>query len=288
MTKLMLRLIANMPLRLIHFIGAILGWAVYLVSPRYAARMRDNLAASGLCADPAACKVLLHRAIVEAGKGVAELPVVWGRSLEQAVSLVRQCRGWQHAEATLAAGRGIIFLTPHLGCFEIAALYIAARIPITVLYRPPKLGWIEPWMEQGRGKGQVTLAPTDMTGVKALLKALKRGETVGILPDQVPGVGDGVWAEFFGRPAYTMTLAARLAKSTGAQVIMVFAERMPAGTGYALTFQPLSGEFPADREGAARHLNQAIEELVRRCPAQYLWSYNRYKIPSGAPASEQS
>lgn len=281
MTNHLLRLFANLPLRLIHLLGALLGWLVYLASPHYAVRLRENLLASGICVEAGACKALLRKAISEAGKGVAELAVVWVRPLEKVVPLVRQCHGWEYIEAALAAKRGIVFLTPHLGCFEIAALYYAARHPITILYRPPKLGWIAPSMEQGRGKGHVILAPTDMTGVKALLKGLKRGEAVGILPDQVPGMGEGVWADFFGRPAYTMTLAARLAQSTGARVIMAFAERMPRGAGYVLTFKPFPGELATDRDTAARQLNQAIEDLVRSCPEQYLWSYNRYKTPKG-------
>jgi len=286
MTKHLLQLFANLPLRLIHLLGALLGWLVYLASPRYAARLRENLSASGVCVAAGSCKALLHKAISEAGKGVTELAVVWARPLDKVVPLVRQCHGWEHVEAALAAKRGIIFLTPHLGCFEISALYVAARHPITILYRPPKLDWIAPSMEQGRGKGHVILAPTDMTGVKALLKGLKRGEAVGILPDQVPGMGEGVWADFFGRPAYTMTLVARLAQSTGAKVILAFAERMPRGAGYVLTFKPFPVEFSDNREAAALQLNQEIEELVRSCPEQYLWSYNRYKVPAGATPPE--
>ena len=286
MTKHLLRLFASLPLRLIHLLGALLGWLVYLASPRYAARLRENFSASGICVEAGACRTILHKAVSEAGKSVAELAVVWGRPLEKVVPLVRHCYGWEHVEAALAAKRGIIFLTPHLGCFEITALYYAARHPITVLYRPPKLAWVEPWMAQGRGKSRVTLAPTDMSGVKALLKTLKRGEAAGILPDQVPGEGEGVWADFFGKPAYTMTLAARLAQSTGAAIILAYAERLPRGEGYTLHLQPFPAAFPEDRLEAAQMLNHAIEDLVRKCPEQYLWSYNRYKVPAGATPPE--
>lgn len=286
MTKTLLRLFANLPLRLIHLLGALLGWLVYLFSPRYASRLRENLFASGICVDASACKALLRRAISEAGKGVTELAVIWGRPLEKVVPLVRHCDGWEHIEAAHAAKHGIIFLTPHLGCFEIAALYYAARHPITILYRPPKLAWVAPSMEEGRGKGSVTLAPTDMSGVKALLKALKRGEAAGILPDQVPGEGEGVWADFFGRPAYTMTLAARLAQTNQVTVILAYAERLPKGQGYTLHFLPFPGELSRERDAAARWLNTVIEDMVRKCPEQYLWSYNRYKVPAGATPPE--
>lgn len=279
--KGLLRLLAFLPLPISHGLGALLGRAVFLLSPRYARRMADNLAASGLCGDGRACSRLLRGAAAEAGKSAAELPAVWLRSQGRALRLLRECRGWEHVEAALAQGRGIIFLTPHQGCFEITSLYYAARHPITVLYRPPRLGWLEPLMQAGRTRGQVTLAPTSLKGVKALLAALKRGEAVGILPDQVPNRGEGVWAEFFGRPAYTMTLVGSLHQATGAAVLLAFAERLPWGRGYRLWLEPMSGAFGGDKQRDAVLLNRAVEGLVRRCPEQYLWSYNRYKVPRG-------
>lgn len=126
-----------------------------------------------------------------------------------------------------------------------------------------------------------------MKGVRALIKALRAGETIGILPDQVPAQGDGVWVDFFGRPAYTMTLAAKLAHVSSAPVILVAAFRLPHGAGYQLQFTPLDGPLAKDETQAAQQINQALEALIRQQPAQYLWSYNRYKQPRGketAPA----
>ncbi len=277
----MLTLFAKLPLCWLHRLGALLGWLVYLASPRYAARLRENLEKSRVCPDPTAYRRVLRQAVAEAGKGATELLAVWLRPEDQALQLMRNRHGWEHVEAALARGKGIIFLTPHLGCFEITSLYYAARHPITVLYRPPKLRRLQPLLEIGRQRGQVTLAPTDMSGVKALLKALKRGEAVGILPDQAPGEGEGVWAEFFGRPAYTMTLAARLARSTDAAVILAYAERLPRGAGFDLWLEPLPAGLPDQPLAAANFINLAIENLIRKLPAQYLWSYNRYKTPRG-------
>jgi KDO2-lipid IV(A) lauroyltransferase len=188
-------------------------------------------------------------------------------------------------EAVLEAerlGRGIVYVTPHLGCFDVAALYLAARAPITVLYRPPKKLWLQGTVDAGRARDRITLAPTNLQGVKRLLKALKRNETIGILPDQAPSAGEGEWANFFGRPAYTMTLVGRLAQATGAAVILVCAERLAHGAGYRLYFQKL--DSPQQGAEGAAQLNAAIEHLILRCPAQYLWSYNRYKAPPGVTA----
>lgn len=276
-----LRPLARLPLAWLHRAGAALGWLVYLASPIYAERLRENLYASRVCTDAAACRVLLHAAIAETGKGVIELVKVWFGDDDSVAQLVLECEHWNLVEGARARGNGIIFLTPHLGCFEIAALYGAQRMPLTILYRPPKVRWLEPLMIAGRSRWQAVVAPANLRGVRMLYKALARGEAVGLLPDQAPGVGEGVWAEFFGRPAYTMTLVKRLQQTSGAAVIMAFAERLPHGRGYRLHFE----ELPADRLDETA-LNRAIEAQVRRCPEQYLWGYNRYKIPAGAKPPE--
>jgi len=271
------RLLARLPLAWLHGAGAALGWLVYWASPAYAARLRENLYASGVCGDETACRALLGQAIAETGKGVTELIALWFGPDDEIARLVVECEGWDLVEAARKRGEGIIFLTPHLGCFEISALYGAQRLPLTVLYRPPKQKWLEPLMVAGRSRWQAVVAPANLRGVRMLYKALAHGEAVGLLPDQAPGVGEGVWADFFGRPAYTMTLARRLHEMSGAAVIMAFAERLPLGSGYRLHLE----ELPATRLDEAA-LNRAIEAQVRRCPAQYLWSYNRYKVPGSA------
>ena len=257
------RLLAYLPLPVLHNLGAVAGWLAWLLSPTYRRHLRDNMAQGGVL--PAR-----NEAIAEAGKTLLELPKIWLRPQDEVVGRVVKLTGWEHVEAALATGRGILFMTPHLGCFEICAQVLAKHRPITVLYRRPKQAWLAPIMEQGRG-ANLNLAPADMGGVRKLLKALKSGEMVGMLPDQAPGVGEGAWAPFFGRPAYTMTLAPRLAQ-TGATVLLCFAERMHYGAGYHLHFLLPDGPIstPAD-------INQNIERLIRHCPGQYLWGYNRYK-----------
>ena len=278
-----------MPLWLIHAVGGAMGRLVFLSSRRYADRMRNNLKISVLFADEGDYKKCLKQAIAETGKSLIELLVIWLRPQPRVLQLMQECHGWEHVETALNIGKGIIFLTPHMGCFEITSLYYAARHPITILYRPPRLRWLEPLMLAGRRRGQVTLAPTDLKGVKALLGALRRGEAIGILPDQVPSRGEGVWADFFGRPAYTMTLVGQLHKATGAAILLAFAERLPHGKGFTLRIEPFPGTLPDDKVLAASALNSAVEDLIRKSPAQYLWSYNRYKVPKGVepPTNEK-
>jgi KDO2-lipid IV(A) lauroyltransferase len=271
--------LARLPLSVLHWLGAWLGWAIYLFSGRYAARLRENLRNAGLSGSEAEFRRLLHANIREMGKGVMELPWVWRRPLEQVVASVRQCHGWEHVVAGHAQGKGMIMLTPHIGCFEVISMYVAQRYPMTNMYSPPRWKFLDALMHAGRARGQMKLAAADVGGVRQLLRALKRGEIIGVLPDQVPSSGEGVWAPFFGRPAYTMTLVGRLMESSGAAAVMCYCERLPKGEGYVLHFSPLS--FDATNP-VPQQINAAQEKVIRTCPEQYLWSYNRYKVPRGA------
>ena len=273
--SLLLRCLAHLPLAALQRLGSVLGWVLYGISPTYRRHLRENLAAARY--DDAR---LRRRAIAAAGQLVMELPALWLRPHEQVVALVKEIHGDDAVLAAQRAGKAILFLTPHMGAFEVAAQYAASRLPITVLYRRPKLGWLEPLMRAGRGRANVRLVPADLGGVREVFKALERGEAVGFLPDQVPGAGEGEWSEFFGRPAYTMTLAAKLAARDNVACFLAFARRLPRGAGYSLLVQPLVSARAG--ESATRRLNRALEELVALCPEQYLWGYNRYKTPKGA------
>lgn len=273
--RFVLGLIAVLPLWLLHRLGTVLGWVVYGISPTYRRNLRANLAQAGY-----ADSRIRRAAIAHAGQLVLETPAIWLRPHERVVELVREVEGLDAALAAHERGAPILFLTPHMGCFEITAQYVSMRVPITILYRAPKMRWLDPLMREGRGRPTLQLSPADLRGVRDVMAALKRGGAVGFLPDQVPGAGEGEWADYFGRPAYTGTLAAKLAERAGVACFIVYAMRLPRGAGYRLVIRPLPAALPG--ESGVRHMNRALEELVRECPEQYLWGYNRYKAPAGA------
>lgn len=270
---ILFRALSVLPLWLLHAAGWLLGWGAYLGSPVYRRRLRDNAAQAGIGPGH------LRAAVGQSGRLVAELPRLW---FGAPVAI-----GWDGAQWIDEAhgqGRGIVFLTPHLGCFEVTAQgyaqrFGAARGPITVLYRPARKPWLRDLVDNARGRPGLATAPTTLSGVKQMLKALKKGEAVGLLPDQVPPLGLGVWAPFFGRGAYTMTLSARLAQQSGARVLLAWGERLGAGRGYVVHVRPLDVALSADPTAAAAQVNAAMESLVRECPGQYLWGYARYKAP---------
>lgn len=286
MLETLFRLAARLPLRWLHAIGSVAGLITLRASPRFAARIAENVRMAGVVPSGETEAQFTRRVAREIGKGMFELLAVWFRPDDEVSSLVVECHGWERIERALGEGRGLLFLTPHLGCFDISAIYTSLRMPLTVLYRPPKLRWLEPLMLKGRVRGKGRVVPTTLAGVRQMLKALRSGEAVGLLPDHVPGSGEGAWAPFFGRPAFTMTLAGRLQGTRNCTVLLAFARRLPDGAGYALSFEEVAADLAGD-EGPAR-LNAVLEGLIRRCPEQYLWSYNRYKVPAGvsAPGAE--
>lgn len=275
---LVFRLMARCPLWLLHALGSLAGWLSYALSPSYRQRFQAQVRQAGLPAAQA------RPAIAQAGRMVTELPWLWQR--HQALGELVRWQGAELIESRLAEGRGMVLLTPHLGCFEVTARAFAERfgrrMPITVLFRPARKAWIRALMEGAREREHLATAPANLAGVRQMLRALRQGQAIGLLPDQVPPEGLGVWAPFFGRPAYTMTLAAKLAVQSGAPLMLLWGERLPQGRGYVVHVQA-GPTIPSEAspEQAATLINRAMEGLIRQAPQQYLWGYHRYKQPRG-------
>lgn len=280
MLIMIFKLLGMLPLRFLHQLGWILGQLMFLTSTTYAKRLRDNYSNSGLITDTEQSKKAIKSNAIEGGKALAELPRIWFPPGNSPAFLMKKVHGWGLVEKGLARGNGLILLTPHIGCFEIIPHYLSTQFPFTAMYRPPKLRFLEPLMKCGRQGKRIQLATTDVSGVRTLLKALKRGESIGVLPDQVPSTGDGEWAEFFKRPAYTMTMWSRLAEKSNATVLLMATKRLAKGAGFELSFYDIPERL--DAETQSRRLNRGLESLIEKNPNQFLWSYNRYKTPAGS------
>lgn len=267
--KRLFQFLSGWPLPLLHIVGTALGWLAFLLSPTYRRRFVANAAQAGYGF------AQVRGAVAQAGRLLAETPRLWFGATPRVL-----WDGAEAIEAVRAQGRGIVFLTPHLGCFEVTAQAYALRFgPITVLYRPARKPWLRELVATARGRANLAAAPTTLAGVRQMLRALKAGEAVGLLPDQVPPQGLGVWAPFFGREAYTMTLPARLVQQTGAALLVAWGERLPRGQGYCVHVRPWAGELAREPGEAAAQINAQMERLVRAGPEQYLWGYARYKQP---------
>jgi KDO2-lipid IV(A) lauroyltransferase len=282
------RLLARVPLRWMHAMGACLGWLVWWAAPSYRQRFKENAERAGFT--PAQYRP----AIAAAGAMVSELPWLWlrpqGRSLLP--SIVRW-DGIEAFEAALAERKGVILVSPHIGSWETFGQAVGERFfeaygPITALFRPARKKWMAALMAGSRDRRGLQTLPTSVAGVRGLIRTLRAGGYTGILPDQVPPLGQGVWAPFLGRPAYTMTLLLRLARQTGAHVFLGVCERLPRGAGYVIRFEPFDGTALSDPkatpEAGAAAMNEGIAALIHRLPGQYVWDYARYKEPRGDAA----
>ena len=275
------RWLSRRPLWFLHMLGGAIGWLTFLASPTYRRRFRENVAQAGIAPRDA------RPAIAEAGRLVVEMPFLWLRPADEPIRPRLDWEGEALLVDALERGKGIVLLTPHMGSFEVTAQACAQSFsaeygPITVLYRPARKPWLRAIMDGSRARPGVATAPATLAGVRQMIRALRRGEAVGLLPDQVPPDGMGVWVPYFGKPAYTMTLAARLVQQTGAVPLLIWGERLARGAGYTVRVSALDEALSAGENSQAESaavINRAMERLIRQRPQQYLWGYHRYKQP---------
>lgn len=281
--KILFTILSWLPLPLVHRLGSLLGRSLTLLSNDLRDTARTNIKQCFPDYSAAQQQQLVSQCLQETAKATLETGALWLWPMEKVLPLVREVSGEDLLKQAMTEGKGVILAAPHFGAWEIVGPYCAAHWPMTCLYRPPRQKALNDVMLHGRERAGITLAPTDGSGIRALYKALGRGELIGILPDQDPDRNAGVFAPFFGVQANTMTLLSRLANKTGATVLMAYAERLPNGQGYHLHFEKTdAGLLEGDETQKATHLNQAVQRCVLHQPAQYQWAYKRFKTrPEG-------
>lgn len=275
-----LRFFSWLPLRLNHVIGSGIGYLLWWLpnSVKRISAINQQIAFPHL--SETEHRTLLKQSLLELGKTLTELGAIWMWPASKVLRYIRGVEGEQYVEQAFANGKGIIVLSPHIGAWEVVGLYLAQNYPMTILYRPPNVPSIETFMTDVRERGGATLVPTDISGVKKLRQALKQNEMIGVLPDQDPGESGSVYAPFFGHTARTMVLVSKLAAKSNCDVVFIFAERLAKAGGYKLHIQPALPEVASvDDAEAALALNQGVEQGVAQFPAQYQWSYKRYRHP---------
>lgn len=269
------RSLAVLPLSVLQTLGTGLGWIAWRIPGPFKRLSNENF----INAFPNATPRMLLEAMLSVGQLFLEMPYWWVRRNDRVLNRSVAPAEWHLFEQALEAGKGVILLSPHMGCFELLGPVYSSRHPSTVLFRPPRMAWLRAWIVTMRTRQKLKMAPANQTGVRSLVRTLLKGQTVGILPDQVPILGEGVWAPFFGRPAYTMTLVQRLQSLTGAKIFVLGVERLGIGKGYKMHIAPMDAPLPEDPVVAATQINIAMEAMIRMAPVQYLWGYNRYKQP---------
>jgi len=282
-----LRLLALLPLAWLRLLGSGLGWLLWRTNVQATKVSRENIAYAYPEQSAQAREILVKQAMLESGKTATEMAAVWARDDQWLLGKVVAVTNEHLLITAQEQGRGVIVLSPHLGNWEALGRYLG-RIcaDITMMYQPAQLPAMDKLIRHARLRN-MNVATADRAGVMQLLKALRRGGVLGILPDQVPTEGAGEFADFYSLPALTMTLIRQLYKKTGAEILMVYGERVAGG--FNVVIQPpdpsIYAEDPAE---ALRGLNLSVEQCVDRLPEQYQWQYKRYrKQPEGMPRPYQ-
>ncbi len=282
----LLWLLGCLPLAVLQALGSGLGTLARWANLREARVARRSLELCFPAMDEAERDALWRRNLAETGKTALETARLWTRPAASNLALIRSVHGREHFDAALAAGRGVVIAAPHLGNWELLNQWLAAQSPLAILYRPPRQPMLDALIRRFRAQPGVTQVRAEAAGVRTLLKLLKDGGMLGILPDQQPKRGDGEFAPFFGIPALTMTLLPRLAERTGATVLSAYVERLPEpARGFEVHIEPAPiAVADPDPLIATAALNVALEHCIRAVPEQYQWSYKRYTIrPEGQP-----
>lgn len=283
---LVLGILALLPLKWAQSLGARFGRSQYKKpNSKLAANTRRNIELCFPELEPDKREELIVASLAETGRSMAEMGMSWLWSPERSLKNIRAVNGEELITETLAAGRGIILIAPHLGNWEVLNLYLSNRYPFTAMYKPPRLKLMDDLIKRMRARLGSRMAPANASGVRMVMKALKRAEMVGILPDQEPDAPSGVFAPFFGVDALTMKLLPQLARQTKAKVVCGYAERLPDGEGFAIYFREAeAGLDDKDLEQAAAAMNRSVEACVRALPSQYQWEYRRFsQRPEGQP-----
>ncbi|PJK02419.1 lipid A biosynthesis lauroyl acyltransferase [Lysobacteraceae bacterium NML71-0210] len=282
------KLIGLLPMPALHWLGDRLA-AFWLRGQRRESRVAWRSLELAFPHMPEAERRSLHRAALQStGRQMFETLRIWTRPAAENLQLLREGAGIELFEAALGSGRGVIVAAPHHGNWELLNQWLASRTALAILYAPPESARVDAFLRRVRKAqaydGQVEQIRAEGIGIRQLFKRLQSGGVVGILPDQQPKQGEGVWAPFFGVPASTMTLIGRLAERSGAIVLFAWCERDADGRGFSLHIEAAADDIAAkDPRVSATALNAGIEALVRRNPAQYQWTYKRWsQQPEGS------
>ena len=287
----LLKCLALLPLGVLRKVGALLGWLCWTFSSRMAVTTKANI---NLCFPemPANDRNLLAKySILETFKTIVEAAPAWLWSEREVREHILEVEGLELLEEGVSQGKGVVVLAPHLGNWEVFGLYLnsCGCGQSSQLYQALKDMRLDRLIYAARSRAGARMVATDNKGVAMLLKSLKGGEIVGILPDQVPSDTGGEFAPLFGNSAYTMTLVPKLIEKTGAKAVMGFAARIRLGEkhGWKIIFREAeekiyAGHIQNDLQASLSAMNRSIENVVKEYPTQYQWEYKRFKrVPDG-------
>jgi len=267
-----------LPLSVLHALARLFGGFLYLLPNRMRDTTRKNLKTCFPNRSEEELDLLVRESLVHTAATALEMGWAWVAPLSATLKLVRGSEGLSAFDSAVESSRGVVLLAPHLSNWEVFGFFACEGKPSNFMYQPPQNAGLDKLLRRVRSRNGVNLAPTNRKGVAQLLSALKRGEIVGILPDQVPADAGGEFSDFYGEPALTMTLVSKLIQRTGALAFCGYAERLPEGKGFVAVFEPADEAiYSANLQESLKGLNRSVESVVNRALPQYQWEYKRFR-----------
>lgn len=278
------RALSWLPLRANQLLGSLAGYLLWLCHSRQRRTTQVNLGICypGMPADE--LRLLARQSLVETGKQITETAWIWHRPINQTLSKHIEFRGMELLHDAIKSGKGVVMISPHLGNWELCNLLLSQQHPLTYFYRNPRQAYMAELLIKWRSHLGGKPAALDAAGIRQGLKVLKKGELLGVLPDQEPDLDNGVFAPFFNEPALTMTLLSKIAGKNRYPILFCLAERLPKAKGWTLHLLPGDEKIASpDLVEATTALNAGVEKCIALCPEQYLWAYKRFiTLPDGS------
>ena len=274
----LLKAISLLPFSAGQNLGAWIGMLMWRLPTETKKTVKRNLAVCFPTMGSKEADQLAEDSMRHSGMLMTEMAMAWFWPSEKIQDKIIRIQGNACIEDALEAGQGVIVAIPHVGNWEMLNFYLNNAYPGVAMYRPAKLEALDQVIRAGREKDGLRTVPTNVHGVKAMLKVLKQGGVAYIFPDQEPRPEGGVFAPFFAEPALTMSLVSRLVQKTGAQVVMAYAKRLPCHQGFEVVIKKgVEGIDSNSLDFSCAALNKSVEMCVADAPEQYQWTYKRFK-----------
>lgn len=275
-----LAFLSLIPLKTLHLMGGVLG-TILSFTPNSSKKItEENLKLCFPNKNSKEIRDLTKKSLIETSKSLFESGHNWLNFPKSGVGKLVTVVGLENVIKALEEKRGIILFSPHMGNIEVLVSYLASNFTneVTIPYTPAKITSLDKIIKTSRESMGANMVRANSSGVRTLLKSLKKGGLLIMASDQVPKKKNGVISSFFGIPALSVTLISSLGKRTGSPCVSVCCLRQPSGKGYKIIFsRKINALNNLEVQEGVNLMNRQLEECIMAAPEQYAWEYKRFK-----------
>ena len=273
-----LKLFSLLPFSAAQRLGAFFGWLMWKLPNRSRDVTRINLSHCMPELGEAELNDLVRRALLDTGRSMAESACAWMWSPSKTVGLIKQVEGAHLLEEALAAGKGVVGITSHLGNWEVLNHWYCSHASPIIFYRPPKQKAVDELLQRQRTQLGNKVAASTREGIISVMREVRRGGAVGIPADPEPALKSGLFVPFFATQALTSKFVPNLLKGNDAKALFFHCLRLPDNSGFKVILEEAPEALYSDDEVVAVScMSKVIEGYVSRWPSQYMWSMKRFK-----------